>query len=132
VETSTHVNLFAVQPRASLDDDASLKAFTARHSAFTNRVHSLRARNERGRPLHAALVVWPEMLGAPLALMGHLHRPRSLEESLFSAMAPRGHRARWTLFFGIAWDCGLWVAGTALLPCNRLGNEGPGFVPQGM
>ncbi|HZH18335.1 MAG TPA: nitrilase-related carbon-nitrogen hydrolase [Archangium sp.] len=162
MENPTHVDLFAVQPRVSLDDYASLEAFTTRHRALARRVEALRARDEKGRPLHPALVVWPEMLGAPLAVMGHLHRvrhcatsqaamtrvalaelptllgaalrhrPRSFEECLFSAMAPRVHHALWTVFSGIARDFGLWVvAGTALLPRNRLGDEGPGFVPHG-
>ena len=157
----THVELFAVQPRVSLDDYASPEAFIARHRALAARVDALRARDDQGCPLHPALAVWPEMLGAPLGVMGHLdrvrhcataqaamtrvalarlpsmlasavrHHPRSLEECLFAAMAPHVHRVLWTTFSTIARDFGLWVvAGSALLPRNRLGDEGPDFVPQ--
>lgn len=157
-----HVELFAVQSRVSLDDYASPEAFTARHRALASRVDARRARDSRGHPLHPALAVWPEMLGAPLGVMGHLHRvrhcatsqaamtrvalaelpgmlgtavrhrPRSLEECLFATVAPRVHRTLWNTFSGIARDFGLWVvAGTALLPRNRLGDEGPGFSPHG-
>jgi predicted amidohydrolase len=158
----THVELFAVQPRVTLDDYASLEAFAARHRALAARVDALRARDAHGRPLHPALAVWPEMLGAPLGVMGHLprvrrcatsqaamtrvalaelpallasalrHRPRSLEECLFAAVAPRVHRALWTVFSGIARDFDLWVvAGSALLPRNRLGDDSADFVPLG-
>ncbi len=158
----THVELFAVQARVSLDDYASPESFAARHRALAARVDALRARDDRGRHRYPALAVWPEMLGAPLGLMGHLHRvrhratsqaamtrvalaelpamlsaalrhrPRSLEECLFAATAPRVHATLWTTFSGIARDFGLWVvAGSALLPRNRLGDEGPGFIPDG-
>jgi predicted amidohydrolase len=157
-----HVELFAVQARVCLDDYASPEAFTARHRALAARVDALRARDAQGRPLHPALAVWPEMLGAPLGLLGHLsrvrtcrtsqaamarvalaelpavlgaalrHRPRSLEECLFTTVAARVHHALWNTFSGIARDHGLWVvAGSALLPRNRLGDVGPDFRPQG-
>ena len=156
------VELFAVQARVTLDDYASPEAFTARHRALASRVEALRTRDTRGRPLYPALAVWPEMLGAPLGLMGHLHRvracttaqaamtrvalaelprllgaavrhrPRSLEECLFTTVAPRVHHALWTTFSAIAREHGLWVvAGSALLPRDRLGHTGPGFTPEG-
>ena len=40
----THVELFAVQPRVSLEDSASPEAFTARHRALAERIEALRAR----------------------------------------------------------------------------------------
>jgi predicted amidohydrolase len=141
----THVELFAVQPRVSLEDYASPEAFTARHRALAERLHALRARGPDGRPLHPALAVWPEMVGAPLGLMGHLRqvrgcrtttgamtrvalrelpallrawrrfRPPSLEECLYAAVAARVHRAMWSTFSGIARDFGLWVVGGSAL-----------------
>jgi predicted amidohydrolase len=40
------------------------------------------------------------------------------------------HRALWTTFSGIARDFGLWVvAGSAMLPRNRLGEDSADFVP---
>ncbi len=141
----SHVELFAVQPRVSLEDYASPEAFTARHRALAARVDRLRARDAQGRPLHPALAVWPEMVGAPLGIMGHLgwvrgcrtttgamtrvalleavalvrawsrHQPPSLEEALYAAVAPRVHRAMWETFSGIARDFGLWVVGGSAL-----------------
>lgn len=75
-----------------------------------------------------ALAGFPTLLGVTLR-----HRPRSLEERLFFAMAPRVHHALGTLVSGVAPDFDLWVVvGTALLPRSQLGNEGPGLVSQGM
>jgi hypothetical protein len=121
----------------------------------------MRERDEAGRPRLPALAVWPEMVGAPLGVMGHLHRVRrsrttqaamfrvalaealslvsaavrhrlpSLEECLYVATAPRVHRAMWSTFSDIARDFGLWVvAGSALLPKNRLGADTPEFEPE--
>jgi predicted amidohydrolase len=144
-DAPSHVELFAVQPRVSLEDYASPEAFTARHRALAERVDRLRARDAAGRPLHPALAVWPEMVGAPLGLMGHLewvrgcrttsgamtrvalleagalvrawsrYRPASLEETLYAAVAARVHRAMWETFSGIARDFGLWVVGGSAL-----------------
>ena len=66
------VELFAVQPRVSLEDYASPESFTARHRALAERVDGMRTRDAEGRPLYPALAVWPEMVGAPLGVMGHL------------------------------------------------------------
>lgn len=155
-----HVELFAIQPRVSLEDYTTPASFAARHRALAARVDALRARDASGRPLHPALAVWPEMVGAALGLMGHLprvrrcrttsgamtrmalaewramgrawrrFRPPSLEECLYAAVAPRVHRAMWETFSGIARDFGLWVvAGSALLPANRLGPDTPDHEP---
>ncbi len=158
--TAPLVELFAIQPRVALEDYASPESFRARHHALAARVDALRAKDTRGRPLYPALAVWPEMLGAPLGLMGHLsrvehcatseaamtrvalrepgallgsalrYRPRSLEECLFAAVAPRVHRTLWSTFSSIARELGLWVvAGSALLPRNRLGETSAELVP---
>lgn len=141
----THVELFAVQPRVSLEDYASHEAFTARHRALAERLHALRARGPDGQPLHPALAVWPEMVGAPLGVMGHWRwvrgcrttrgamtrvallelpallrawsrfHPPSLEECLYAAVAERVHRVMWNTFSGIARDFGLWVVGGSAL-----------------
>lgn len=143
--TSTHVELFAVQPRVSLEDYVSEEAFAERHRALARRIDQLRARDSSGRLLYPALAVWPEMIGAPLGIMGHLHRvrrsrttqaamfrvavaearalasaalrhlPSSLEECLYVATAARVHRAMWRTFSGIARDFGLWVVGGSAL-----------------
>jgi len=159
---ASHVELFAVQPRVCLEDYASPESFAARHRALAARVDALRARDASGRPLYPALAVWPEMVGAALGLMGHVHRvrrsrttnramtrmalaewralwrtwrrfrPPSLEECLYTAVAPRVHRAMWETFSGIAQDFGLWVVGgSALLPANRRGPDTPEFEPDG-
>ncbi len=156
----THVELFAVQPCVSLEDYASPEAFAERHRALARRIDRLRARDGSGRPRYPALAVWPEMVGAALGLMGHVHRvrrsrttqaamvrvalaevlalaatavrhlPSSLEECLYAATATRVHRAMWTTFSRIARDFDLWVvAGSALLPRNRLGADSPDFSP---
>ncbi|HEX8697278.1 MAG TPA: carbon-nitrogen hydrolase family protein, partial [Myxococcaceae bacterium] len=128
----THFELFAVQSRVSLEDYASPESFTERHRALARQIDRLRARDGAGRPRYPALAVWPEMVGAPLGLMGHLprvrrsrttkaamvrvalaealslasaavrHRPSSLEECLYAATAARVHRAMWTTFSEIA------------------------------
>jgi predicted amidohydrolase len=59
-------------------------------------------------------------------------RPPTMEECLYAMVAPRVHRAMWETFCGIARDYGLWVvAGSALLPANRLGADTPEFEPEG-
>ena len=157
---STHLELFAIQPRVCLEDYASEETFSERHRALARRIDGLRARDEAGRPRYPALAVWPEMVGAALGLMGHLHRvrhtrttkaamarvalaevpslaaaavrhwPSSLEECLYTATAARVHRAMWTTFSRIARDFELWVvAGSALLPRNRLGLDTADFSP---
>jgi len=143
--TSTHVELFAVQPRISLEDYASEESFVERHRALARRIDQLRARDGSGRPLHPALAVWPEMVGAPLGIMGLLHRvrrsrttqaamsrvalskalsllwaavrhrPSSLEECLYAATAAGVHRAMWRTFSGIGRDFSLWVVGGSAL-----------------
>ncbi|RKH20583.1 carbon-nitrogen hydrolase family protein [Corallococcus praedator] len=156
------IELFAVQPRVTLDDYASVATFAAHHRALAARVDALRARDASGRPLHPALAVWPEMVGAALGLVGHLSRvrrckttngamtrvalaegwalfrtwrafrPPSMEECLYATVAPRVHRAMFETFSGIARDYGLWVvAGSALLPSNRLGIDTPEYEPAG-
>ncbi|MCI0671692.1 MAG: carbon-nitrogen hydrolase family protein [Myxococcaceae bacterium] len=154
-DSASHVDLFAVQPRVSLEDYASQETFAAHQRALAEQLDARRERDAEGRPLHPALAVWPEMVGAPLGLMGHLERarrcrtteeamaavaraewprvlralgrrPRSLAEALYVTVAPRVHRAMWATFGTIARDFQLWVvAGTALLPENALGDETP-------
>lgn len=153
------VDLFAVQPRVSLEDYASPETFAARHRALAARVDALRERDAAGRPVRPALAVWPEMVGAPLGVAGHLERvrgcatteeamavvsraewrrvlrglrvrPRSRAEALHVAVARAVHRTMWSTFRGIARDFGLWlVAGSALLPESRRGPDTPDFAP---
>jgi predicted amidohydrolase len=156
----THVELFAVQARVCLEDYASAESFSERHRALARRIDQLRSRDGAGRPRYPALAVWPEMVGAALGVMGHVHRvrgsrttqaamvrvalaevlslaatavrhlPSSLEECLYAATAARVHRVMWTTFSEIARDFDLWVvAGSALLPKNRLGADTPDFSP---
>ncbi|MFP2962885.1 hypothetical protein ACLEPN_35225 [Myxococcus sp. 1LA] len=70
------VELFALQPRVSLEDYASPSTFAARHRALAAKVDALRGRDAAGRPRHPALVVWPEWVGAPLLFTGHVARVR--------------------------------------------------------
>ncbi|QDE66824.1 MULTISPECIES: carbon-nitrogen hydrolase family protein [Myxococcus] len=161
MDTATDiVELFALQPRVSLEDYASPAAFAARHRALAAKVDALRARDAAGQPRYPALVVWPESVGAPLLFLGHVHRvrrstslqgalkrvvlsevwgvwnawsdfrPPSLTECLYAARAPLVHRTLWNTFSGIARDFGLWVvAGSALLPASRRGEDSPDFEP---
>ncbi|WP_163786212.1 carbon-nitrogen hydrolase family protein [Myxococcus vastator] len=160
--TTDLVELFALQPRVSLEDYASPAAFAARHRALAAKVDALRARDASGQPRYPALVVWPESVGAPLLFLGHIHRvrrsasvqramkrvvlseawgvweawrdfqPPSLTECLYAARAPLVHRTLWKTFSGIARDFGLWVvAGSALLPASRRGEDSPDFEPSG-
>ncbi len=94
---ASHVELFAVQPRVSLDDYASPASFAARHRALAARVDALRARDASGRPVSPALAVWPEMVGAPLGLMGHLPRVRRCRttNAAMTRMALAEWRALW-------------------------------------
>jgi len=128
-----------------LEDYVSEESFTERHRALARRIDQLRARDGSGRLLYPALAVWPEMIGAPLGIMGHLHRvrrarttqaamfrvavaearslasaalrylPSSIEECLYVATAARVHRAMWRTFSGIARSFGLWVVGGSAL-----------------
>ncbi|MCP3163113.1 carbon-nitrogen hydrolase family protein [Myxococcus qinghaiensis] len=141
----THVELFALQPRVSLEDYASPASFTAKHRALAERIHGLRARDTSGNPLHPALAVWPELVGAPLGMMGHLPQvrrhsttrgamrrvalaewgpmwrawrdlqPPTREECLYAALASRVHRVMHETFSGIARDFGLWVVAGSAL-----------------
>ncbi|WP_426749481.1 carbon-nitrogen hydrolase family protein [Myxococcus sp. Y35] len=140
-----HVELFALQPRVSLEDYASPSAFAARHRALAARVDALRARDASGQPRYPALAVWPEWVGAALLFTGHvshvrhsktataalkrvaLHEawdvwgawrafhPPSLQECLYAARSPRVHRALRDTFSGIARDFGLWVVAGSAL-----------------
>ncbi len=128
-----------------MEDYSSEETFAERHRSLARQIDRLRARDDAGRPLYPALAVWPEMVGAPLGIMGHLHRvrrsrttqaamfrvalaeafslasaavrrrPSSLEECLYVATAARVHRAMWSTFSGIARDFGLWVVGGSAL-----------------
>jgi predicted amidohydrolase len=128
-----------------LEDYSSEESFAERHRSLARRIAQLRTRDDSGRPLYPALAVWPEMVGAPLGVMGHFHRvrgsrttqaamfrvalaealslasaavrhrPSSLEECLYVATAARVHRAMWSTFSGIARDFGLWVVGGSAL-----------------
>lgn len=135
----THVELFALQPRVALEDYASPSTFAARHRALAERVDRLRTRDEAGRPRHPALAVWPEWVGAPLELLGHVQRvqrhttvrsalrrvaraewwdvwrtwkelhPPTMVECLHATLASRVHRVMHETFSAIARDFGLWV-----------------------
>ncbi|WNZ63674.1 hypothetical protein QEG98_08160 [Myxococcus sp. MxC21-1] len=99
MDTATDlVELFALQPRVSLEDYASPAAFTARHRALAAKVDALRARDASGHPRAPALVVWPESVGAPLLFLGHMHRVRQ-STSLQGALK----RVR----LSEAWGCGM-------------------------
>ncbi|NVJ04748.1 carbon-nitrogen hydrolase family protein [Myxococcus sp. AM001] len=143
--TTDLVELFALQPRVSLEDYASPAAFAARHRALAAKVDALRARDASGQPRSPALVVWPESVGAPLLFLDHVprvrrstslqgalkrvvraeawgvwkawgdFRPPSLTECLYAARAPLVHRALWDTFSGIARDFGLWVVAGSAL-----------------
>jgi predicted amidohydrolase len=159
VSTSSSVELFAIQPHVTLEEYRSPEAFLAHHRALAERADRLRMRDEAGSPLFPALAVWPEMVGAPLGVMGHheavkrcrtthgamsrvalrelpglvrnwlRHRPPSLEESLYLAVARRVHQVMWTTFSTLAREFGMWVVGgSALLPANRLGPDTPEFA----
>ncbi|WP_338869650.1 nitrilase-related carbon-nitrogen hydrolase [Myxococcus stipitatus] len=135
----THVELFALQPRLALEDYDSPAAFARKHRALAQRVSDSRARGTAGLPLHPALVVWPEWVGAPLGMMGHVSQRRShstirgamrsvalsewwplwstwrdlhpptREEGLHATRAARVHRVMHETFASIARDFGLWV-----------------------
>ncbi|WP_342379288.1 carbon-nitrogen hydrolase family protein [Myxococcus stipitatus] len=136
---ATHVELFALQPRLSLEDYDSPAAFARKHRALAQRVSDSRARDSAGTPLHPALVVWPEWVGAPLGMMGQLPRlrhhptarramrsvalfewwslwntwkdlhPPTREEGLHALRAARVHQVMHETFSAIARDFGLWV-----------------------
>ncbi|GHG69576.1 carbon-nitrogen hydrolase family protein [Comamonas sp. JC664] len=139
------IELFAVQPRVSLEDFAFAATFTARHRELAARVDALRARDAAGQPLHPALAVWPEAVGAALLFQGHVsavrgkksfedavkrvaraeawdvwhawrtHHPPTLRECVYAARAALVHRTLWNTFAGIARDFGLWVVAGSAL-----------------
>lgn len=143
--TTDLIELFALQPRVSLEDYASPAAFAARHRALAAKVDALRARDASGQPRYPALVVWPESVGAPLLFLDHVNRvrrstslpaalkrvvraeawgvwkawrefqPPSLTECLYAARAPLVHRTLRDTFSGIARDFGLWVVAGSAL-----------------
>jgi predicted amidohydrolase len=87
-------------------------------------------RVRRSRTVQAAMVRVALAEVFSLAATAVRHRPSSLEECLYAATAARVHRAMWTTFSEIARDFGLWVvAGSALLPKNRLGVDTAEFAP---
>ncbi|MCE9669528.1 carbon-nitrogen hydrolase family protein [Myxococcus stipitatus] len=162
MDTASRVELYALQPRVSLEDYASPAAFAARHRALATRVEALRARDAAGRPRHPALLVWPEWVGTALAFLGHVPRvgsrrtlhaalrrialaeawplwrtwrelhPPSWLAGLHVTLAPRVHRVMWETFSAIARDLDAWVvAGSALMPANRRGQDTPDFEPYG-
>ena len=143
--TTDLIELFALQPRVSLEDYASPAAFAARHRALAAKVDALRARDASGQPRYPALAVWPESVGAPLLFLDHVSRvrrstsvqgalkraalseawgvwnawrefqPPSLTECLYAARAPLVHRTLRDTFSGIARDFGLWVVAGSAL-----------------
>lgn len=147
----TALDLIAVQPEIHLDDYASPEAFAAKHRGLAERA----AGGRRGDVALAVwpevvgsfcgLSGWVERVRGctttqqaltrlalrrlPALALGALrHGARSLEEALFVLVAPDVHRMMWTTFSGIARDFGMWVvAGSALLPENRLGIDTPDF-----
>ncbi|AGC42832.1 hypothetical protein MYSTI_01484 [Myxococcus stipitatus DSM 14675] len=158
---ATHVELFALQPRLSLEDYDAPAAFTRKQRALAKRVSDLRARDAAGNPLHPALVVWPEWVGAPLGWMGRLPRvwrqttrgalrgvaltewwslwrawrelhPPTREEGLHATRAALVHQVMHETFSSIARDFHLWVvAGSAWRPGNRRGLGTSDFSPLG-
>lgn len=142
---SRMVELFAVQPRITIDDYASLDAFAAKHRALAERVEALRERDPDGQPLHEALVVWPEMVGAFLGLAGEVERVRDCatgdaamtrialrrlpsllatmarhrtvdsKRALFTMIAPIVHQGMYATFSAIAREHGWWVVAGSAL-----------------
>jgi predicted amidohydrolase len=148
------VELYAVQPRVSIEDYATPARFADRHRRLASAIHEQRATGADGRPVRPALAVWPEMVGTFLGLLGYVdavrtcataeqamtrialrraprllatmvrHRCRDPQRGLFTALAPAIHRAYYDTFAAIAADFDLWVvAGSAILPRNRLGDR---------
>ncbi|MCP3101919.1 carbon-nitrogen hydrolase family protein [Myxococcus sp. K15C18031901] len=87
----------------------------------------------RGQPtLRSAMkrVAWAEAF--PLWRTWRELRPPGWLEGLHVLLAPRTHRVMWETFSAIARDFDLWVvAGSALLPANRRGQDTPDFEPYG-
>lgn len=139
------IELFAVQPRVSLEDYASAATFATRHRELAARVDALRARDASGQPRSPALAVWPEAVGAALLFQGHVpavrgktsfegavkrvalaeawevwrawstHHPPTLRECVYAARAALVHRTLWDTFSGIARDFDLWVVAGSAL-----------------
>ena len=141
----SQVELFAVQPRITIDDYASEAAFAAKHRELAAQVDALRERDTAGRVLHPALAVWPEYVGTFLGLLGEVervrgcatsdqamtrvalrrlpallatlarHRTADLKPALFTLIAPAVHAAMHRTFSSIARDFGLWVVAGSAL-----------------
>jgi predicted amidohydrolase len=152
------VELYAVQPRITIDDYASATAFAAHHRRLAEQIDAQRERDADGTPLRPALAVWPEMVGTFLGLLGRVdavrgcataeqamtriavrsaprllatmlrHRCLDAQRALFAALAPAIHRVYHDTFSAIAAEHDLWVvAGSTILPRNRLGDESVDF-----
>ncbi len=86
-----------------------------------------RRKTTHGAMTRVALAEWLGMFRTWSAF-----HPPTLKECLYATVAPRVHRAMYETFSGIARDFGLWVvAGSALLPMNRLGPDTPEYEPAG-
>jgi predicted amidohydrolase len=154
------VDLFAVQAQVSLDDYADEAAYAAKHRGLAERIAARRSRDAEGAHRRPALAVWPEMIGAPLGVLGHVERARGAATSaaalqkvgmkllphigravlrgrtmdtnrtFLAATAARSWEAHFETFSAIARDFDLWVvAGSALLPRNRFGDDSAAFAP---
>lgn len=154
------VDLFAVQARIDIEDYADEAAFAAKHRRLAEQVAAARPHRADGGYAGPALAVWPEMIGAPLGMLGHVDRVRDAptsaaalqkvgmkllphigravlrgrtmdtQRTFLAATAARSWAAYFETFSALARDFELWiVAGSALLPRNRLGDDSPEFAP---
>ena len=143
--------LFAIQAELDLDDYASPEAFAAKHRRLAAQVAG-RRRGEHALAVwpevvgsFCGLAGWVDRVRdctttqqaltrlalrrfPALARGAFRQRARSREEALFVLVSPEVHRTMWTTFSGIARDFDMWVvAGSALLPENRLGIDTADF-----
>lgn len=153
------VDLFAVQARVDPELFTSLERFEARLEAQARAIDAQRERGDAGGYRYPALAVWPENYALFASLLGVKgaarsktstgamtrlalrrlpallktllrHRPRSIEEALFTATAPETFGAVDGAFSSIARRYRLHiVAGTAYLPRFRV--EGSSFEAEG-
>jgi predicted amidohydrolase len=153
------VDLFAVQPRVSLDDYLDPGSFADHHRALARRVAARRAEAGPERP---AIAVWPEyvatflvlagrraevagcttvdsalrrvVLRHPLALAAIMvrHRTRRLTPAVLTMFAPVAYEHYVRTFSEVARELGMWVvAGSGLFPRNALGDFARRMVPAG-
>lgn len=152
------VDLFAVQPRVSIDEYLTEEAFAAHHRALAERIAGMRTSPH-------ALAVWPEEVATFLVLVGQgavvndctttsqalrrivtrrmprllatllRHRTVRVTPAVLTMLAPRAHDVYVRTFGDIARDFGLWVvAGSGLFPragTARVYNTSYMFDPDG-